>query len=100
MLGYTYSKVYIILFFMSERRLREFDGDEIVMVVEDCFEQINKILCALGWCPNFKVNIERFSAAGDLNFKTTLTFMNTFATSLGAKVTGKETPCRCYLCEF
>ena len=69
---------------MSEQRLREFERNEIVMVVEDCFEQMNKILHALGWCPNFKVNIERFSAAGDLYFKTNIDFYEYFCNSFGS----------------
>ena len=38
-LRYTYSKIYIMLFFMSEKRLGESDANNILSIVEECFEQ-------------------------------------------------------------
>ena len=38
-LRYTYSKIYVMLFFMSEKRLGESDANNILSTVEECFEQ-------------------------------------------------------------
>ena len=41
--GYSYIKIYVMLFFMSEKRLRESNANGILPIVEECFEQKNKI---------------------------------------------------------
>ena len=89
-----------MLVFMYERRLKEVEAEEILKVVEDCFEQMNNSLRSVGWYANFTIKIERFSAPGDLNCRASFTYMNTFATQWESKVTEEEIPCRCYLREF
>ena len=36
---YAYGKIYVMLFFMSEKRLGESDANNILSTVEECFEQ-------------------------------------------------------------
>ena len=59
--GYINSKIYVTLFLMSEKRLGESDANNILSIVEECFEQKEKILRDLGWCANFKIDIGRIS---------------------------------------
>ena len=35
---YAYGKIYVMLFFMSEKRLGESDANNILSIVEECFE--------------------------------------------------------------
>ena len=37
--GYINSKIYVTLFFMSEKTLGESDANNILSIVEECFEQ-------------------------------------------------------------
>ena len=58
---------------MSEKRLGEAEANDILSIVEKCFERENKILHRLGWCADFKIERERIGI-DDLNFRTTLSF--------------------------
>ena len=58
---------------MPEKRLGEAEANDILSIVEKCFEQENKILRGLGWCANFKIESERIGI-DDLNFRTILSF--------------------------
>ena len=46
-LGFSYSKIYVTLFFMSEKRLGEAEANNILSIVEKLFERENKILYGL-----------------------------------------------------
>ena len=58
---------------MSEKSLGEAEANDILSIVEKCFERENQILRRLGWCANFKMESERIGI-DDLNFRTTLSF--------------------------
>ena len=75
-LGYSYSKIYFTLFFMSEKRLGEPEANDLLSIVEKCFERENKIQHRLGWCANFKFGL------------------------VVLVVKGEETPCNCDLCTW
>ena len=95
--GYINSKIYVTLFFMSEKRLGESDANDILSIVKECFEQKNKILRDLGWCANFKIDIERINI-DNLKFRTTLTFINNFVARWVSSVSSEETLYRCDSC--
>ena len=99
MLGYINSKIYVTLFFMSEKKLGESDANNILSIVEECFEQKNKILRDLGWCANFKIDIEKINI-DNLKFRTTLTFINNFVARWVGSASSEETPCRCDSCTW
>ena len=100
-LGYLYSKIYVTLFFMSEKRLGEAEANNILSIVEKCFERENKILRGLGWCANFKIETEKIGI-DDLNSRTTLSFVNNFVARWVGSVSskGEETPCNYNLCTW
>ena len=97
--GYSYIKIYVMLFFMSEKRLRESNANGILSIVEECFEQKNKILRNLVWCPNFKIELERINI-NKLKFRATLTFINNFVTHWVRSVSSKETLCHFASCTW
>ena len=84
---------------MSEKRLRESNANGILSIVEECFEQKNKILRNLVWCPNFKIELERINI-NKLKFRATLTFINNFMTHWVRSVSSKETPCHFASCTW
>ena len=63
--------------FLSEKRLGEAEENYILSNVEKFFERENKILRGLAWCANFKIESEKIGIE-DLNFRTTLSFVNNF----------------------
>ena len=98
-IGYINSKIYVTLFFMFEKRFAESDANNILSIVEECFQLKNKILDDLGWCANFKIDIERINT-DNLKFRTTLTFINNFVTCWFNSISSEETPCRCDSCTW
>ena len=86
---------------MSEKRLGEAEANDILQIFEKCFERENKILRGLGWCANFKIESEKIGIY-DLNFRTTLSFVNNFVARWVGSVSSKdeETPCNCDLCTW
>ena len=97
--GYSYSKIYVMLFFMYEKRLGESDANDILSIVEECFEQKNKILHNLSCCANFKIELERINI-DNLKFRTTLTFINNFVARWVGSVRNEGTSCRCDSCTW
>ena len=77
----------------------ESDVNNILAIVEEWFEQKNKILRDLGWCENFKIDVERINI-DNLKFRATLTFINKFASRWVGSVSSKETRCRCDSCTW
>ena len=97
--GCMNSKIYVKLFFMSEKRLGKSDANNILSIVEECFEQKSKILRDLGWSANFKIDIERINI-DNLKFRRTSTIINNFVARWVGSVSCEETLCRCDSCTW
>ena len=68
-------------------------------LLKNALNKKNKILRDLGWCANFKIDIERINI-DNLKFRTTLTFINNFVARWVGSASSEETPCRCDSCTW
>ena len=71
-LRFVYGKIWITLFFLSEKRLSASDAGTVCIIAEECF---SKKMRQLGWCANYKIEQE-IAVVCDFNYCLMFSYIN------------------------